>query len=297
MNSSHLIQLIAGGLIVGALYGVIAICFVLLYKGNRAANVGHGEIVPIGTWACWWLVTSFNLPFWIGFIVCLGFMVLLSVTMQKMALRPVPGPPVMFVVVATMGLTLFFQALLKGIFGASTKPFPPVFAMQPVNLFGLEFEMSSLASFMCSIVALAGLAYFFKVTKLGLAMRAPASDRQAGPLSGASVRQAFALSWAVAAIVSALSAVVSEVISRVPVAVEPAGVMLFPPFIAGGLESISGVVLGGVVIGLLESLARFSNAEYLGVGELMSVAPFYALLLILLIKPFSLFASVDSKRG
>lgn len=297
MNTSQLIELLASGLISGALYGVIAIGFVLLSKGNRITNPGDGDIALIGTWACWWLVTTFNLPFWIGFIACLVFMALLCATMQRMTRRPLMGPPVMHVVVATIGLTLFFQALLKWVFGASTQPFPSLFATQSVNLLGLDIEMSSLMSFVCSIVVAAGLAYFFKVTKLGLAMRATAPDRPAAQVTFAAFRPTIALSWAVAAMVSALSAVVAGVIGRVPVAVEPTGVLLFPPFIAGGLESISAVVLGGVIIGLLESLARFLNSEYLPVGNLMSVAPFYALLLILLVKPFGLFVSEDSKRG
>ncbi|MFN0300306.1 MAG: branched-chain amino acid ABC transporter permease [Burkholderiales bacterium] len=297
MNTAQLIELLAGGPIVGALYGVIAACFVLVYKGNRATNLVDDELVLVGTWACWWLVTAHNLPFWIGFIVCLVFMALLCMTMQKVALRPLMGPPVVSVVVATIGLTQFFQALLKWTFGASTKPVPPLFANQSVNLFGLDIETPSLLSLVCSIVVAAGLAYFFQFTKSGLAIRAPASDPPAAPHPSSSVRRVFALSWGIAAIVSALSAVVAGSIARVPVAVEPTGIMLFPAVIAGGLESMTAVVLGGVAIGLLEGLARFFNAEYLRVGNLMNVAPFYALLLILLVKPFRLFVSKDSERG
>jgi branched-chain amino acid transport system permease protein len=282
MNTTLLLQLLVNGVIVGALYGVVAMCFVLIYKASQVVNFAQGEFVLIGAWACWWLVTSLNLPFWIGFPMCLVFMSLLGVLVQVVVLRPLIGEPVISIVMVTIGLSIFFQALLKWIFGVFTQPFPQVFSSQTVNILGLNVESAYLMSLAISLVIMAGFAWFF--------------DQQVAQSLGVSVRQVFAVSWAISAVVSALAGVVVGLVSGVSASVATVGVKVFPAVIVGGLESIVGAVLGGLIIGLLEGLAQFIDAEYLHFGNLITIAPFYAMLLILLIKPYGLFGSKNIER-
>jgi branched-chain amino acid transport system permease protein len=296
MNTTLLLQLLVNGVIVGALYGVVAMCFVLIYKASQVVNFAQGEFVLIGAWACWWLVTSLNLPFWIAFPACLVFMGLLGVLVQVVVLRPLIGEPVISIVMVTIGLSIFFQALLRWIFGVFTQPFPQVFSTQSVNILGLNVESAYLMSLAISLVIMAGFAWFFKYSRLGLAMRATAFDQQVAQSLGVSVRQVFAVSWAISAVVSALAGVVVGLVSGVSASVATVGVKVFPAVIVGGLESIMGAVIGGLIIGLLEGLAQYLDAEYLHFGNLITIAPFYAMLLILLIKPYGLFGSKNIER-
>lgn len=296
MNTTLLVQLLVNGLIVGALYGVVAMCFVLIYKASQVVNFAQGEFVLIGAWACWWLVASLGLPFWVGFPVCLVFMALLGVLTQVLVLRPLIGEPIISVVMVTIGMSIFFQALLRWVFGVFTQPFPQVFETKTVMVLGLNVESAYLMSLVFSVVVMAGFAYFFKFSRMGLAMRATAFDQQVAQSLGVSVKHVFAVSWAISAVVSALAGVVVGLISGVSAAVATVGVKVFPAVIVGGLESIVGAVLGGLIIGLLEGLAQFVDSEYLNFGNLITIAPFYVMLVILLVKPYGLFGTKNIER-
>ena len=296
MNTTLLTQLLVNGMIVGALYGVVAMCFVLIYKASQVVNFAQGEFVLIGAWACWWLVATLKLPFWAGFPVCLVFMALLGILVQTVVLRPLIGEPVISIVMVTIGLSIFFQALLKWMFGVFVQPFPQVFDTKSVQIFGLNVESAYLMSLAISLVIMVGFAYFFKFSKMGLAMRATAFDQQAAQSMGVSVRRVFATAWAISSVVSALAGVVVGLVSGVSASVATVGVKVFPAVIVGGLESIIGAVLGGLIIGLLEGIAQFVDSEYLQFGNLITIAPFYAMLLILLIKPYGLFGTKTIER-
>jgi branched-chain amino acid transport system permease protein len=181
-------------------------------------------------------------------------------------------------------------------FGVFTQPFPQVFATQSVNIFGLNVETAYLMSLVISLLIMAGFAWFFKFSKMGLAMRATAFDQQVAQSLGVSVKQVFAIAWAISAVVSALAGVVVGLVSGVSFALASVGVKVFPAVIVGGLESIIGAVAGGIIIGLLEGLAQFVDSEYLHFGNLITIVPFYVMLLILLIKPYGLFGQKNIER-
>src|SRR3546814_19535892 len=121
MNTSLLLQLIVNGLIVGTLYGVVAMCFVLMYKATQVVNFAQGAFLLVGAWVCWWMLTALQLPFWIGFPVALAFMMAFGLAIQVLVLRPLIGEPILSVVMATIGRLIFFQALMKGELGVFLK--------------------------------------------------------------------------------------------------------------------------------------------------------------------------------
>ena len=181
-------------------------------------------------------------------------------------------------------------------FGVFVQPYPPVFTTKTVQIFGLNVETAYMMSLAISVVIMGGFAYFFKYSRLGLAMRATAFDQQAAQSMGVSVKQVFAIAWAISAVVSALAGVVVGLVSGVSASVAAVGVKVFPAVIVGGLESIIGSVIGGIIIGLLEGLAQYVDSEYLHFGNLITIAPFYAMLIILLIKPYGLFGNKNIER-
>jgi branched-chain amino acid transport system permease protein len=296
MDLALLLQLTLNGLIVGALYGVVAMSFVLIYKASQVVNFAQGEFLLVGAWVCWFFLTEWQLPFWLGFLFTLAFMTAFGVILQVVVLRPLIGEPVISVIMATIGLGIFFQALMKWIFGVFAKPFPPIFEAERVTIAGLDIQPVYLLSLAISVLIMAGFAWFFRYSKHGLAMRATAFDQQVAQSLGVSVPRVFAMSWAISAVVSAVAGVVVGVVNGVSSALSFYGIKVFPAVILGGLDSVAGAVLGGLIVGVLENLAQYVDAEWLNFGNLYTVAPFYVLILILLVKPYGLFGTKNIER-
>ena len=296
MNVELLVQLLVNGLIVGTLYGVVAMSFVLIYKATQVVNFAQGEFLLIGAWVCWWLLTTYQLPFYLGMSITLVFMLIFGVALQVIVLRPMIGEPIISVIMVTIGLSTVFQAAMKWIFGTNLQPFPPVFATQSVSFLGLQIQPVYLMSLAVSLAMMAAMAWFFRSSKYGLAMRATAFNQQVAQSLGVPIKTVFAMAWAISAVVSAVAGVVVAVVNGVSAGLSAYGIKVFPAVILGGLDSIAGAVIGGVIIGLLENLAHFVDSQYLHWGNLYEIAPFYVLIIILMIKPYGLFGTKDIER-
>ncbi|WP_127088735.1 branched-chain amino acid ABC transporter permease [Aquabacter cavernae] len=296
MNTQLFIQLVVNGLIIGCLYGVVGMCFVLIYKASQVVNFAQGEFLLIGAWTCWWLLTYWQIPFFWGFLFSLAFMMLFGLALQVVVLRPLIGEPVISVIMVTIGLSIFFQALMKWMFGTFAQPFPPIFSVQKVEILGLQVQTAYLMSTGVSLAIMAGFAWFFKYSRMGLAMRATAFNQQVAQSLGISVRQVFALSWGISAAVSAVAGVVVGIVNGVSSALSFFGIKVFPAVILGGLDSVLGAVVGGLIIGVLENVAHYFDSQFLKWGNLYEIVPFYVLIVILMIKPYGLFGTRDIER-
>jgi branched-chain amino acid transport system permease protein len=285
------------GLIVGMLYGVVAMCFVLIYKSTQVVNFAQGEFLVLGAWVCLALVTNMQLPFFLAFIFTLIFMVAFGIIVQTVILRPLIGEPIISVIMVTIGLSIFMQALMNWIFGNDAKRFPDVFGTTDVvNIAGLNVEVAYLLSLVLSVVIMAVFFWFFRFTRHGLAMRATAFDQQIAQSLGISVKQTFAMAWAISAMVSGVAGIVIGIVNSVSNSLAFVGIKVFPAVILGGLDSIVGAVVGGIIVGVLENLAEFVDGQYLQLGNLYTIAPFYVLIIILMIKPYGLFGTKDIER-
>src|SRR5438445_1520093 len=140
MNIQFLIQLLVNGLVVGTLYGVVAMSFVLIYKATQVVNFAQGELLLIGAWVCWALLATYEVPFWIGMPLTLLFMFVFGIAIQIVILRPMIGEPIISVIMVTIGLSTVFQASLNWIFGVNPQPFPRVFESQSVSFLGLQIH-------------------------------------------------------------------------------------------------------------------------------------------------------------
>src|SRR4029079_5471397 len=296
MNVQFLIQLLVNGLVVGTLYGVVAMSFVLIYKASHVVNFAQGELLLIGAWVCWALLAKYQVPFWLGMPMTLVFMFIFGIAIQILILRPMIGEPIISVIMVTIGLSTVFQASLKWIFGVNPQPFPRVFTSQSVNLLGLQIQTVYVMSLVVAVAMMIGMAWFFRFSKYGLAMRATAFNQQVAQSLGISVKSGVAMAWAISATLSARASVVVAVVNGVSAGLSAYGVKVFPAAILGGLDSVGGAVLGGIMIGLLENVATFLDSEYLHWGNLYEIAPFYALIIILMIKPYGLFGTKDIER-
>ena len=196
----------------------------------------------------------------------------------------------------TIGLSIFFQAAMNWMFGVFVQPFPRVFEADAVSILGLNVQPVYVMSLAISLVVMALFAWFFKFSRMGLAMRATAFDQQVAQSLGISVKQVFAISWAISAMVSALAGVVMGIVNGVSSALSFIGIKVFPAVILGGLDSIIGAVVGGLIIGVLENVAEFADGQYLHWGNMFTIAPFYILIIILMVKPYGLFGTEEIER-
>ena len=296
MNTALLIKLLVNGVIVGALYGVVAMSFVLIYKASKVVNFAQGEFLILGAFVCFWLATSLELPFYAAFVGSVLFMLVFGAALQYVVLRPMVGEPVISVIMVTVGLAFFFQALLKWLFGVDTSPLPPIFDTATVDIFGLRVETAYLLILGASAVTIALFYWFFTRSRTGLAMRATAFDQQAAQSLGISVEKMFGVAWAISAAVSAIAGITLGAVNGVSTQLAFTGIKVFPAVILGGLESVPGGVVGGIVIGVLENLAEFIDGQYLHWGNMYEIAPFYILIAILMIKPHGFWGTEDIER-
>ena len=177
MNFELLAQLILNGLIVGTLYGVVAMCFVLIYKSTQIVNFAQGEFLLIGAWVCWSFLVQMELPFFIGFVLTFLFMAVFGIILQMLVLRPMIGEPIISVIMVTIGLSIFFQALTKWIFGVAPASYPRVFEADAVSIIGMNVEPAYLMSLAISLAIMGAFFWFFKYSRMGLAMRATAFNQ------------------------------------------------------------------------------------------------------------------------
>jgi len=151
-------------------------------------------------------------------------------------------------------------------------------------------------SVVISLAVVIAFYFFFKYSRMGLAMRATAFNQQTAQSLGISVKHVFAAAWAISALVSGLAGVVIGMVNGVSSALSFFGIKVFPVVILGGLDSIVGSIVGGLIIGVLENVAEFVDSQWLHLGNMYNIAPFYALVIILMIKPYGLFGTKNIER-
>jgi branched-chain amino acid transport system permease protein len=237
-----------------------------------------------------------HLPFWAGFLLTLGFSVVLGLALERIVLRPMIGEPVISVIMLTLGLSSVLRAIVQGVWGTDTIPFPQVFPPEPIHLGPFPISQGYMWSVLCVAVLLACFGFFFKYSRAGVAMRATAFSQQVALSMGISVRRIFALSWSIAAVVSAVGGMLLGTIrGGVDGSLSVFGLKVIPVVILGGLDSVMGAIVGGLVIGVLENLSGGYLDPVFG-GGVKEVAPFVALVLILMVKPYGLFGKVKIER-
>jgi branched-chain amino acid transport system permease protein len=290
------LQLALNGLVVGCIYALVALGFVIIYKSSSILNFAQGEFLMLGAYVCLELMTRFQVPFVAAFVLTLLFSVALGLALERVVLRPLIGEPVISVIMVTLGLSSVLKAIVQGIWGTDTRPFPSVFPVNPVMLGPLPVSQGYLWSVGCVAALLVLFTVFFRRTRAGVAMRATAFSQQVALSMGISVRRIFALSWSIAAVVSAVGGILLGAMrGGVDGSLSFYGLKVIPVVILGGLDSIIGAIVGGLVIGVLENLSGGYLDPLVG-GGVKEVAPFVALVLILMVKPYGLFGKVHIER-
>ncbi len=291
------LQLLVNGMVVGSIYALVALGFVVIYKSSSILNFAQGEFLMLGAYVCLaTMTTSAHVPFWAAFLLTLAFSVALGLLLERVALRPMIGEPVISVIMLTLGLSAVLRAVVQGIWGTDTRPFPQILPPDPVHLGPFPVSQGYLWSVGAVAVLLVAFGVFFKYSRPGIAMRATAFSQQVALSMGISVRRIFALSWSIAAVVSAVGGVLlGAVRGGVDGSLAVFGLKVVPVVILGGLDSVLGAIVGGISIGILENLSGGYLDPVFG-GGVKEVAPFVALVLILMVKPYGLFGKIKIER-
>ena len=291
-----LLQLVVNGLVVGAVYALAALGFVLIYKASRVINFAQGDFLALGSFVALAFSESLGLPFGAAVAATVVSFFLLGLLVERLALRPLIGKEIIAVIMVTIGLSSVLKGIMYVVWGAGYFTFPTFLPDVPIEVGGVFLSPLHLAALGASALVLVGFGLFFRRSTLGVAMRAVADDQQAALSLGVSVRRIFGLAWAIA-LVTAVAAglVVGSITSLSTDGLSAIGILVFPAAIVGGLDSVAGAVVGGLLIGLLENLAAGYLSPIVGVG-IHEVVPFIVLVLILMVKPYGLFGTVEIER-
>jgi branched-chain amino acid transport system permease protein len=237
-----------------------------------------------------------HIPFFLSFLLTLGFSVILGLAVERMALRPMIGESSISVIMLTIGLSSVFKAIVQLFWGTNIRVFPSVLPSEPISIAGLPVAPVYVAAFFLSVLLFLVFSIFFKYSRTGIAMRATAFDQQAAQAMGISIKNIFALSWCIACVVSSIGGVILGNINGINVQLGQLGLMVFPAVILGGLDSLLGAAIGGLIIGVLQNLCDGLAKQFLGLGGFKEVAAFIILVIILMIRPYGLFGTKEIER-
>lgn len=285
------IQLTLTGLTNGAILSLAAIGFVLIYKSSDVINFAQGEFLLIGAYVTFAMIGQFGIAWPIGVVITLLVAVGVGVGVERLVLRPLIGEPIISVIMVTIGLSSLLRAIVSTIWGNTPKAFPPFIPTYSVKIFNATVPADRLWAIAIALVLLGAFTLFFRRSKEGIAMRAVADDQQAALSMGISVKRIFAWAWSIAAVTAAIGGGLIANIVGVSSELAGFGLRVFPVVILGGLDSIQGAVIGGIIIGLLEAY----TGGYIGQG-LNQVIPFVVLILILMVRPYGLFGQEVIER-
>jgi len=280
--------LMSNGLLIGLMYSLIALGFVLVYKATDAINFAQGEFVMIAGFVAAGVLMVWGAPLWLAVLLAIGSLVAFGFVLERVMLRKLIGRPVIAVVMATIGLASILRGLGPFTIFSGTKPLPLPIRDEPFMLGPLFIPPIQILGAGVSLAFLAGFGWFFLRSRKGIAMRAVADNQQVAMAMGIDVERYFGVAWAMAGVVSALGGILWGNLVGVDVNLALVGFKVFPVVILGGLDSIPGAIIGGLIVGVVENIAAGYVDPYVG-GGTKDFAPYVLMILALMIRPYGMF--------
>jgi branched-chain amino acid transport system permease protein len=288
------LQLLITGVMLGSIFALVALGWVLIYKCSGVLNLAMGELTLIGGYVCLGMYERFVtfMPMNYAFIAALcctlvtGF--ILGLLTERIFLRKMIGQPILAVIMVTVGLSFFFKGMVFIIWDTDTQVFlPRVFPIDPIIVGGIAVGQVYLWSFIASLVLMVFFVCFFKYTRWGLSMQACADDEMAALSLGVSAKFVYALAWGIAFMSAGVGGTLLGNINGLNYSVSILGLLVLPVVVFGGLNSVPGAIVGGITIGILQNLAG-GYLDHFFPGGIKEIAPFIFMVIFLLFKPFGL---------
>ncbi len=293
---NEFLQSLIRGLGSGSIYALLALGFVIIYKSTRVISFAQPAFMLAGAVLVSYL--SVDLGFFAAVPLAAVVIALLALGVERTVLRPMVGKPVFVVAIITIGVDVVVRVVTNAFIGLDVRQVGDPWGLSTVALLGVEVQQRYLVMFGTTVVVVAALFAFFRFSRTGLAMRAVAYDQEVALAQGISVGSVFALSWAIAGGLAALAGVFVATGAGVDQQLWVIALKALPAVILGGLDSLGGAVVGGLAVGVVESLVgtyQASFAPWLGPNFAL-VAPYALMLLVLLVRPYGLFGSREVER-
>ncbi len=294
----------------------MALGIVLVFKSSEVFNFAHGQMLLIGAMAAWWFASpeGMGLPLWAAIIAALAVSVLLGLAIERLTLRPMTGQPLLSIILMTLALGQFLQGLTIFVFGTTQRNFPVIFSVTnpyritlPLtyndNPIVVVLRQNLVWSFVIAMICVIVLVLFFQYTRTGLAMRATAENHETAQSVGIRINHVFGISWAIAGVIAAISGILIATASGLDLSLSIVVLAAFPAVLLGGLESIPGAVLGGLIVGLAQGLVGLPNNSFFmgpaaaqAIRNSAEIVPYILLLIVLVIRPDGLFGQKRIER-
>ncbi len=285
------VQQLMNGFAMGSIYAIVAIGFVLIYKSTEVVNFAQGELMMVGAFITYTCVSYLQLSFWIALPITMVFMAAFGSIIERLVLRPLVGEAAFVIVMATIGLGIFLRSVAGMIWGYDTYSFNAGISDVPVQLGSFVLSTSQISVIGTTIILIICLQLFFTRTKMGISMEAVSQNQFAAFLMGIGVKKVFSRIWAISAIVATIGGILLTPIQFLNYNMGFIGLKAFPAAVLGGFGSIPGAIIGGIIIGISESLA----GVYLNDG-FKDIFAWLILIVVLLIKPEGIFGTHQQKR-
>lgn len=290
------LQLTVSGLMVGAVYALIALGFVLVFKASGIFNLAQGELVMMGSFFCYFFLVQVGFNVALSLILSLVIAAMLGWMLERLALRPMIGQPLLSMVMMTIALGMLLRGVVTAAWGQIYGVFPEFIPTDPVALGSVVISQELIWCFIIAMVIVAIFTYYFRYTRSGLGMRAVAEDHQVSQSAGISVRGVFSLVWVISALVSAVGGILLGHIIGVNPTLSVLGLKALPVVLLGGLDSIQGAIIAGLIVGVLENIAAGYLEPVLATGMLKDAFPFFVLIFVLFVRPHGLFGTKRIER-
>lgn len=278
----------ANGALLGLLYALIALGFSVIYRASKVFNLAQGEFVVLGGFLVWWLASEVGLPLMVTIPLALVMAAAVGFIVERVFFARMIGESSFSMIMVTIALLILLRGIILVVWGPEIRPFPIIFALQPLTFGGILVPRSLAYGGVISILAGLGLAWFFNRTRLGLALTAVSQDHQVALSLGISVRRAMMLAWVLGSVISAIGAIIYLSGKSLNFLASDIGFAALPVALLAGLESIAGLLVAGVMVGIAQALAQLYIDPAIGVN-VASLIPSLFILLVLFIRPTGLF--------
>ena len=289
------LELLLSGIMVGGLYALVAVGIVLVYKATHVVSLAHGGFLILGSYFMWFVSWQLGLPIWLCWIITLAFGALLGFLINRGCLQPLIGQPLMSAFLVTFGIYELLYGVFNTLVGAFSRGLPTFLPVGNLELAGVSVNATWLVCFIIAVAAFGGVWAFSRYTKAGLAMRATAEDHRLAQSTGIRVKQIFSQVWMISGIVCIIAGILLAVILDVQYSLGDLGIIALAVALVGGLDSIPGALIGGLLIGVLQNMGGGYIDPIVG-GGFADLTAYIVMLFILLIKPYGLFGEVRIER-
>ena len=287
----ELLQLIVGGVAQGCVYGLVALGFVLIYKATEMVNFAQGDLMMLGACVALTFIGTMGLNYWLGFLVAALCMAVFGYLLDAVVLRRIIGQPQFAVVILTISLGFLFRAAAGFIWGHEPQSFETPFTNRIINAGGVILPLESISMIVGTVLLAVLLYFFFNYTRIGNAMQAASQNQLAAYYMGIPVKRINSLIWALSAIVATIAGVLLSPVSLIDPSIGFLGIKAFAAAVVGGFGSLIGTVLGGLIVGISETLA----GRYLPPG-FKEIVAYLIMLIVLMVRPQGLFTTMQRKK-